>query len=209
MELHPIGAAGLDALALTKRLAQWLEKFLGPPKNLDESARREMEFFFGRSLGDVRLYDSSQAGEIAQRLGADAFSFGTRVFAPAAKVNPQTREGLGLLAHELTHVIQQTQPQPLPYKTRAPESNAGHSAQWPAQGKEQIAGYSPPYLNSVQRDMEGQARATERAVLAKQNNLTNGDKPPPEINVAALADRVYRLIHRELVLERERVVQVK
>jgi hypothetical protein len=205
---YPIGAAGLDALAFTRQLSHWLEWFLGPPKSLDESARGKMEAFFGRSLADVRLYDSLLAVEMATRLGADAFTFGNRIFAPATKLNPQTKEGLGLLAHELTHVVQQTQPQRLQYahELQKPQANWGQGM---AQVREQPAMYSPPDLNPALSDIEGEAQANEQMVRAQKSTQTTSEIPPPEIEIVALANKVYRLMQQELVLERERVVSTR
>jgi len=211
LELHQMGVARLNAYAWARawRLAHWLEQILSTGKPLDEPVRRQMEGFLGRSLEDVRIHDSLQAGEVAKRLGAEAFAYGNRIFAAQETFNTMTPEGLGLLAHELTHVIQQTQPQPLPFGSNvAPQpvpiggsnSKAGQSAQF--------AGYSPPSSSPVQRDTEAEAQASEQAVRQAAESVDQ-DEASPEIDVDALADQVYRLMRRDLILERERVVCTK
>lgn len=83
---------------------------MGKGRPLDETMRRHMEQRFGCDLGDVRIHDSRQAAELARRLGAEAFTIGSHIFAPPDRLNELTPEASGLLAHELTHVIQQTAP---------------------------------------------------------------------------------------------------
>ena len=94
-------------------LVQWLQRFLGAGKPLDEATRRRAESWFGRNLGDVRIHDSRQAAELAKRLGAEAFAVHSHIFGPAQKLSALTPQGSGLLAHEITHVVQQTDPQHL------------------------------------------------------------------------------------------------
>src|SRR3954453_13506692 len=66
-----------------------------------------VERLLGRSLGDVRVHDSSQAGELAQRLGARAFTAGRHVYVRPELLRPPARSGAALLAHELTHAVEQ------------------------------------------------------------------------------------------------------
>ena len=61
-----------------------------------------------RSLGDVRIHDSEQAGRLARRLGARAFTAGRDVYVRPELVAPLTPEGAALLAHELYHVAEQS-----------------------------------------------------------------------------------------------------
>ena len=61
-----------------------------------------------RYLGDVRIHDSHQAGELARRLGARAFTVGRDIYVRPELVRPMTRRSASLLAHELYHVAEQT-----------------------------------------------------------------------------------------------------
>ncbi len=92
---------------------QSLPRILGAGKPLGEATRRRMESWFGYDLRDVRVHDSRQVAELAQRLGAEAFTVQSHIFGPGEKLNVLTPQGGGLLAHEITHVIQQTEPQRL------------------------------------------------------------------------------------------------
>lgn len=71
---------------------------------LQQPTRATMEARFGQGFGDVRLHTDAQAGASALALGASAYAVGRDiVFSPGA-MQPNTRDGERLLAHELAHV---------------------------------------------------------------------------------------------------------
>lgn len=74
---------------------------------LDAGARSGMERFFGQDLGGIRIHTDRRAQALASSLGADAFTIGHQIAFSAGKYQPHTTEGRKLLAHELTHVVQQ------------------------------------------------------------------------------------------------------
>lgn len=59
----------------------------------------------GCCLEEVRVHRSRSAGELARRLGADAFTFGRHVVFGRGSWAPWTWQGQWLLAHELAHVV--------------------------------------------------------------------------------------------------------
>jgi hypothetical protein len=67
-----------------------------------------MESRFGRDFGDVRVHTDSASASAAGDLQANAFTTGSDVFFAEGKYQPATREGRHLIAHELTHVAQQS-----------------------------------------------------------------------------------------------------
>jgi hypothetical protein len=74
---------------------------------LDEPAREVMEQRFGHDFGDVRVHADSRAGESARAVNALAFTVGSSVVFAPGQYRPTSAEGQRLLAHELTHVVQQ------------------------------------------------------------------------------------------------------
>jgi hypothetical protein len=81
-----------------------------PGQPLDSGTRALMGSHFGYDFGSVRVHADRRAAEAAQDVNALAFTVGQDlVFAPG-QYAPQTQSGQKLLAHELTHVIQQSQP---------------------------------------------------------------------------------------------------
>ena len=69
--------------------------------------RQTLEPRFRADFGGVRLHTDAKAAALATAIGARAFTFGNHIFFNAGQYQPQTPEGLELLAHELTHTIQQ------------------------------------------------------------------------------------------------------
>ena len=67
-----------------------------------------MESRFGADFSQVRLHTDSIASEAARELRAEAFPSGKDVYFQAGRYEPETLPGRRLLAHELTHVIQQS-----------------------------------------------------------------------------------------------------
>ncbi len=75
---------------------------------LDASTRGLMESRFGRDLGGVRVHTDATAAESARAVHALAYTVGQDVVFAAGKYAPDTVSGTSLLAHELTHTIQQS-----------------------------------------------------------------------------------------------------
>lgn len=82
-----------------------------PGHTLHAATRAFFEPRFGHDLSRVRVHTGGQAGESARAVHARAYTVGQdMVFAPGA-YSPHTTEGKQLLAHELTHTVQQRQVQ--------------------------------------------------------------------------------------------------
>jgi hypothetical protein len=74
---------------------------------LDGAVRARMEPRFGHSFADVRVHDDARAAESAGAVGAAAYTVGADVVFGAGLYRPGTAAGDRLIAHELTHVVQQ------------------------------------------------------------------------------------------------------
>jgi hypothetical protein len=74
---------------------------------LPEHTRREMETAFGSSFSNVRIHTDERAAKLSRSLGALAFTYGNDIFFDDGQFTPETSSGRRLLAHELTHTIQQ------------------------------------------------------------------------------------------------------
>ncbi len=85
----------------------------GGGNKLDSSTRSEMETGFGSDFSQVNIHTGSQAVQMNKELGAQAFTHGNDIYFNEGKYNPDSKEGKHLLAHELTHTIQQNGRVPL------------------------------------------------------------------------------------------------
>jgi len=79
----------------------------GAGRRLDNPVQTEMEGRFGDSLSNVRIHTDTAAGEAARNIGARAFTMGQDIYFGRGAYQPESPQGRGLLAHELTHTIQQ------------------------------------------------------------------------------------------------------
>jgi len=81
---------------------------LGSGQPLDASTRAFMEPRFGHDFGHVRVHTDARAAESARSVSALAYTVGRDVVFGARQYTPGTSGGQRLLAHELTHVVQQS-----------------------------------------------------------------------------------------------------
>jgi hypothetical protein len=88
-------------------VAQKIQSSRGRGTPLDESARKTLEPAFGEDFSDVRVHADSEADSMNKSVSAEAFTTGTDIFFRGGKYNPSSSDGQKLLAHELTHVVQQ------------------------------------------------------------------------------------------------------
>lgn len=165
------------------------------PQRLDPRTAAELAPITGADPGEVRLHTGTQAEQMADRLGARAFTLaGGDVFFAKDALQPDTPAGKALLAHELTHVA---------------EGVLGRASTEP--GDDDTS--------------ERAARQTEAMVLAQEDTRRHeADEEPAEpvnvvladgtteggpsrrvrIDKAVLEEKVHRAIDRALQRDRER-----
>ena len=73
-----------------------------------QEIREPLEQRLGEDLSEVRVHTDASAAESAESLGANAYTTGRDIYFARGKYAPQISGGHRLLAHELTHVVQQT-----------------------------------------------------------------------------------------------------
>jgi Domain of unknown function (DUF4157) len=105
----PSGASG-DAAA--GPLAAVLRRSRSAGEPMLAIARQRMEERFGLDFGAVRVHTGGDAASMSARLGALAFTSGRDIYFAPGQYRPGARDGDRLLAHELTHVVQQGQASP-------------------------------------------------------------------------------------------------
>lgn len=88
-------------------ITQNLRSSRGGGRPLPPTTRSQMESGFGTDFSAVRIHTDSTAVTMTQNVGAQAFASGADIYFNAGRYNPGTTTGDTLLAHELTHTIQQ------------------------------------------------------------------------------------------------------
>ena len=76
-------------------------------QSLDTRTQREMSARFGHDFSNVRVHTDSRAGDSAASMGANAYAAGSDIVFGEGKYAPGSSDGERLIAHELTHVVQQ------------------------------------------------------------------------------------------------------
>ena len=79
----------------------------GPGQPLDAGTRTFMEARFGHDFGQVRIHTDARAAESARAVSAVAYTVGRDIVFASGQFAPESQGGRQLLAHELTHVVQQ------------------------------------------------------------------------------------------------------
>ena len=74
-----------------------------------QGSKSMFETTFGTDLSAVRVHDSPEHNQLAKSINAKAFTVGSDIFFGEGHYRPGTRDGDRLLAHELTHVAQQSE----------------------------------------------------------------------------------------------------
>jgi predicted nucleotidyltransferase len=100
---------------------------------LSAGLRALFEPRFGQDFGDVRIHTGDDAAAAARSIDARAYTLGTGIVFGAGQYQPDSRDGQHLLAHELTHVVQQRgSVQRAVHRAGSGEASAAPAASGPA-----------------------------------------------------------------------------
>lgn len=88
-------------------LTSRLDRSKGRGSPLSKDTRAQMEDSFGTDFSGVRVHTDSSAVQMSQELGAQAFTHGSDIYFNKGKFDTAGASGQHLLAHELTHTVQQ------------------------------------------------------------------------------------------------------
>ena len=91
----------------TNDISQKLNSAKGVGNHLPHQIGAEMSSKIGPVFSEVKVHTDSNAVQMSRELGAKAFTHGDDIYFNSGQYNPSSAEGKHLLAHELTHVIQQ------------------------------------------------------------------------------------------------------
>lgn len=129
-----------------------------PGLPLDVETRAFFEPRFGRDFSQVRLHTDTKAAQSAQAVDARAFTVGPHVVFSSGQYEPGSHYGRQLLAHELTHVVQQAGVSP----------GAGLRVSSPSDASEQEAERSEKNFSSL----ASQTISASEPIVARQTGST-------------------------------------
>lgn len=108
----PAGQASAAQSSTTASFETSLASSKGSGSPLSNDTRQTMESRFGADFGGVRIHTGSSAESLSAGISAQAFTHGNDIYFNSGKFSPNSATGGHLLAHELTHTIQQGASQP-------------------------------------------------------------------------------------------------
>ena len=104
---------------------------------LPTAARTHMESRFKQNFSHVKIHTNEHGQQLANQHNAHAVTIGNNIYFNRGAFSPHTNQGRAILAHELTHVVQQNQSS----GTRAPQSHLELEAA--VAGHQAMAGHAP------------------------------------------------------------------
>src|SRR5690606_32343190 len=106
-ELQMKANHGPEGGPVAQSVADQIEAARGGGSRLDESVQAKMESAMGADFSRVRVHTDQRADTLNRSLNARAFTTGNDIFFRQGEYRPDSVSGQKLLAHELTHVVQQ------------------------------------------------------------------------------------------------------
>ncbi len=117
-----------------------IENARGNGQHLSDSVRGPMDKAFGVDFSSVNVHTDAEADKFNRELNARAFTTGQDIFFRQGEYNPRSGDGQKLIAHELTHVVQQNgagiSPQKLKKMELAKKKSAKRQAEEEGGGEE-------------------------------------------------------------------------
>lgn len=102
------GDADAGEPQLSEDAERKVESLRGQGQRLPTDLRQEMEGKLNADLGKVRVHTGPDADALCKQINARAFTVSNDVFFASGEYAPESGKGHKLLAHELTHVVQQS-----------------------------------------------------------------------------------------------------
>lgn len=157
-----------------------VHQVLGTPgQPLEPSARAFFEPRFGLDLSGVAVHTDSRAGDSAEAVQAQAYTVGHHIVFGASQYAPESESGRRLIAHELTHVVQQEAAQPRLQRQPKSKPPAGAPPAPPAGGNILYIGLNnfPLEIAALKKLYKGKQVDVTTVTLAKDTAHTvSGDK---------------------------------
>jgi len=103
-----IQAKGDGSGVVSGSVSNKIKSSIGGGSTMDTGTRSFMENRFGTDFGDVKIHNNAESEQLNRSLNAKAFTVSNNIYFNGGQYQPETDSGKHLLAHELTHVVQQS-----------------------------------------------------------------------------------------------------
>jgi phage-related protein len=155
-------------------IASRIKRSRGTGQQLPGETKRFMESRFGTDFGKVNIHTDTNAADLSKSLNAKAFTVGKDIFFNQGKFDPSSTEGKKLLAHELTHTIQQGAVEARPQEKPAPPA-----AEKKTESEKEQEKVSPPEKDKQNKIAATDVTAaTEKAAPLKEEDAAKLTQAP-------------------------------
>ncbi len=154
----------------------------GGGQSLPDQTRDHMEGVLGSDLGDVRVHTDSESSQLNESLNAKAFTTGSDIFFSEGEYSPNSQSGQKLLAHELTHVVQQGASQPKPNTQRVTDEEETAVADEEASSEsvsEEVAATTEAAMETVNEASANLSLKSADLSLKSKESPTHPTEPKP------------------------------
>ncbi|WOD42847.1 eCIS core domain-containing protein [Hwangdonia lutea] len=181
-------------------LGSRIQQNRGRGKPLDKPILTKMQQGFGVDFSGVKIHTNSQSVAMNRDLGARAFTNKNDIFFNEGEFNPQSKDGQTLLAHELTHTIQQGASARMKTDVQKRE-NVVDMAELIKQiiqsSKEQKDALDPTKANETRKDAAAKGVEAEAQANSKIPEVEPSEPDLPETDVDTDASRIATPIPKE------------
>ncbi|MEO1127192.1 MAG: DUF4157 domain-containing protein [Cyanobacteria bacterium J06639_16] len=108
----PLQRVGLEGMPVSNELEADIQNEKGKGHALEPNLQQKMGQAMGTDLSGVKIHTDTKADQLSQAIQAKAFTTGSDVFFRQGEYNTSSKGGQEVIAHELTHIVQQRQLQP-------------------------------------------------------------------------------------------------
>jgi len=175
--LQPKSMQPVNADQVSDNIHSQINNSRGSGMQMDNQTRSFMEPRFGGDFTNVNIHTNNTAVGLNRNLNSKAFTIGNDIYFDSGKYNPNSGEGKRLLAHELTHTIQQGAGiQPMLQKDdneTTPESSSGSSTPL----ADLVAGIVRDQLSNSSMRGHLSSLGTALQGLAVESTTGEGDQP--------------------------------
>lgn len=172
-----------------------LQSSKGGGSPLPHDTRSSMESAIGADFSGVRVHTGSEAAGLSQDLSAQAFTHGNDIYFNEGKYNPGSGDGQKLLAHELTHTVQQggaKAKSDIPPKTNTEADSKIPQRKLTSQAN---SDYTPlknaNHLKSIESVLEGeyQIQKSQKSVAKESKALSKESSQDTDVSFRMQSDK--------------------
>jgi len=138
---------------------------------LPSDVRADLEPKFGADFSGVKVHTGSTAAQLSQDVGAQAFTHGSDIYFNQGKYNPESGAGKHLLAHELTHTVQQGGSESIRSKPMVQHGRSSHQIQRDVGVNQQAANKFRVEISKVTQEFVTLDHALAIQEACKKGNL--------------------------------------